>query len=116
MPILFILFTILLFKILQRNNKKTGLKICRYVDDKLDIAKAIDKTKSTLHIQGAFRKVELWVYQNSIVFDVEKFEAIHFFQKKRFSNLDILISDNSLPSISSKWWLVKPELKTVVIH
>lgn len=80
--------------ILQGNNKKIGLKIRRYVDDVLLIAKATNETQSVLLIQEAFGKVELWTNQNSMVFDLEKSEAIHFSQKKIFLNLDILLPDN----------------------
>lgn len=59
LPILFILFTVPLFKILQGNNKKIGLKIRRYVDNRLLRAKRTNEIQSVLLIQKACRKVEL---------------------------------------------------------
>lgn len=72
------LFTAPLFKIVQGNNKKIGLKICGYVDDVLLIARVTDDIKSVLLIEETFEKEKLWIYQNGIVLDPEKFEAIHF--------------------------------------
>lgn len=115
-PILFMLFTEPLFKILQGNNKKTGLKICGYVDDGLLTAKATDEANIVLQIQEAFRKVELWAHQNGMVFDPEKFEAIHFSRKKRFPNPDILLPDNPLPSASGEPRLVRPVSKTAAMR
>lgn len=102
MLILFILFTTPLFKIFQENNKKTELKIRGYIDNRLFTAKTTDETKSILLIQEVFRKIKLWAYQNGIIFNAEKFEVIHFFQKKRFQNPNTLLLDNSLSSASGK--------------
>lgn len=39
-----------------------GLKIYRYIDNKLLIAKAIDEIKNIILIFAVFRKIELWEY------------------------------------------------------
>lgn len=67
---------------MQGRNKKAGLTIRGYVDDGLLIAKAADKIKSVILIQEAFEKKERWAHLNGMIFDLAKFEAIHFSQKK----------------------------------
>lgn len=40
-------------------------------------------------IESTFAKIKKWTNKNSIIFDFNKFKAIHFLYKKAFSNLDI---------------------------
>ncbi len=40
-------------------------------------------------IESAFAKVEKWSEEHGMIFDPDKFEAIHFSRKKAFSNPDI---------------------------
>lgn len=49
---------------------------------------------SVLRIALAFKKVEQWAYDNGMVFDPTKFEAIHFSRKRNPFNLD-----NKLPTL-----------------
>ena len=57
-PILFMLFTAPLFKILTKEEKRGGLCIRGYVDDGLLTCRAKDETLSTSKVQTAFYKVE----------------------------------------------------------
>lgn len=51
-----------------------------------------------------------------MVFDKEKFKAIHFSQKKKFTNSDILLSDNPLLNALGERQLVKPISKIAAIY
>ena len=88
-PILFMLFTAPLFKILTKEEKKAGIKIRGYVDDGLLTARASKEVTSAAKIQETFAKIEAWATQNGMVFDQAKFEAIHFSRKKHFPNPEI---------------------------
>lgn len=46
-----------------------------------------------------------------MIFDPDKFEAIHFSRKKRFPNADILLPAHPLASVLDKRQLLKPVLK-----
>lgn len=54
MPILFILFMVLLFKILNRENKRNRLKIQGYIDDGLLISIAISENKAIVKLEKIF--------------------------------------------------------------
>lgn len=116
LPILFMLFTAPLYKILQGNNKKAGLTIRGYVEDGLLTARATNETKSVILIQEAFEKVEQWAHQNGMIFDPDKFEAIHFSRKKSFPNPDILLPVHPLSSTLKARQIVKPVLKTAAMR
>lgn len=90
-PILFMLFTAPLFRILTREEKKTGLSIRGYVDDGLLTCRAKDETLSTAKVQPVFSKIEAWASENGMVFDPAKFEAIHFSRKAGFPNPEIIL-------------------------
>ncbi len=68
-PILFMLFTAPLFKILTKKEKKAGLSICGYVDDGLLTSRAQDEVLSTAKIQTVFTKIESWATENGMVFE-----------------------------------------------
>ena len=72
-PILFMLFTAPLFKILTKEEIRAGMKIRGYVDDGLLTARASKEVTSTAKIQETFAKVEAWAAQNGMVFDQAKF-------------------------------------------
>lgn len=68
-PILFMLFTAPLFKILTKEEKKPRMKIRGCVDGGLLTSRPSKKDISAVKIQETFAKVESWATQNSIVFD-----------------------------------------------
>lgn len=79
--ILFILFTILLIKILNEKNKKAKFKIKEYIKDNLLILIAVSENKAVVKLEKVFTIAKNWVYNNVLNFDLEKFEATHFFKK-----------------------------------
>lgn len=81
-PILFMLFTAPLFKILTKDEKNGWDKIRGYVDDGLLTARASQEATSVAKIQGTFSAIEAWATENGMIFDQAKFEAIHFSRKK----------------------------------
>lgn len=83
------LFTAPLFKLFHGRNKQPGLTIRGYVDDGLLTARAKKEELGAKMIESAFAKVEKWADENGMIFDPDKFEAIHFSRKKAFSNPDI---------------------------
>lgn len=93
-PILFMLLTVLLFKILTRENKNVGIKIRGYADDSLLTARASKKDTGAYLIQATFVQVEAWAAYNEMIFDQAKFEAIHFSQKRNFPNPEIILLSN----------------------
>ncbi len=88
-PILFMLFTALLLQLFHGRNKQPGLTIRGYVDDKLLTARAQKEELVAKMIESAFAKIEKWAEENGMIFDPNKFEAIHFPRKKTFPNPDI---------------------------
>ena len=52
------LFTSLLFKILTKEKKKTGIKICGYVNDGLLTTKASKEVTSATKIKKTFAKIK----------------------------------------------------------
>lgn len=83
------LFTAPLFKILNGENKRAGLKIQRYVDDGLLTFVVTSKNEAAVKLQEIFAIAEKWVYENGLSFDLGKFEAIHFSRKQNLPNLSI---------------------------
>lgn len=79
--ILFILFTILLIKILNEKNKKAKFKIKEYIKDSLLTLIAVSENKAVVKLEKVFTIAKNWVYNNGLSFDLEKFEATHFFKK-----------------------------------
>lgn len=113
-PILFMLFTAPLFKLFQGVNRVAGLTIRGYVDDSLLTVSATSENTSTEIIQSAFGKVEKWADENGMVFNLDKFEAIHFSRKRNYPNPKIILPslDHTIPqriikplgkSTSMKW-------------
>lgn len=88
-PILFMLFTAPLFKLFSNEKKEAGISIRGYVDDGLLTARHKSVQTGVTKIALAFKKVEQWAYDNGMVFDPAKFEAIHFSRKRNLLNLDI---------------------------
>lgn len=87
-PILFTLFIAPLFKLFSNEKKVTGISIRKYVDDGLLTARNKSVQTGESKIAIAFKKVEQWAYDNGMVFDPAKFEAIHFSRKLNLFNLD----------------------------
>lgn len=79
--ILFILFTILLIKILNEKNKKAKFKIKEYIKDSLLILIAVSENKAVVKLEKVFTIAKNWIYNNVLSFDLEKFEATYFFKK-----------------------------------
>ena len=88
-PIFFMLFTTPLFKLFSNKKKEAGISIRGYVDDSLLTVRHKSVQTSVSRIALAFKKVEQWAYDNEMIFDPAKFEAIHFSQKRNLLNLDI---------------------------
>lgn len=88
-PILFMLFTVPLFKLFHGRNKQPGLTIRGYVDDELLRAKAQKEELGAKMIESAFAKVKKGADENGMIFDPYKFEAIHFSRRNAFSNQEI---------------------------
>lgn len=58
------------------------MKIGGYVDDgRSSNVKGAKRRDKRCQIKETFTKVESWATQNGMVFDLAKFEAIHFSQK-----------------------------------
>lgn len=110
-PILFILFTASLFKLFFHENKKPGLAIRGYVDDGLITACAQTEKDSVSKIQNTFLEVGRWAYENGMVFDPAKFEAIHFSRKGQFDNPDIQLLPPPFVSDVTEPRIVKPVTK-----
>ena len=77
-PIHFVLFTALLFEILTQEDKNAGVKIRGYVDDGLLTLRGQKRDVGAVKIQEMFIKVKAWATENSMVFDLAKFETIYF--------------------------------------
>ena len=97
-PIIFMLFTAPLFKILTKEDKIAGVKIRRYVDDSLLTSRAPKEDISTAKIQETFAKVESWAIKDGMAFDPTKFEGIHFSRKQNFPNPEIVL----LPTVTEE--------------
>lgn len=87
--ILYMLFTITFFKLFHRRNKQQGLTIRGCVDDELLTAKAQKEKLGAKIVKSAFAKVKKWTDENGMIFNPEKFEAIHFSRQKTFPNSEI---------------------------
>ena len=110
-PILFMLFTAPLFKILTKEEKKAGIKIRGYVDNGLLTSRAPKEDMSAVKIQETFAKVETWANQNGMVFDQAKFEAIRFSRKKHFPTKEIILSPATTASIEEEPRIIRPVTK-----
>ncbi len=91
-PILFILFTAPIFNLFSNEKKEAGISTRGYVDDSLLTTRHKSVQTSVSRIALAFKKVEQWAYDNGMVFDPVKFEAIYFSRKHNLLNLDIELS------------------------
>ena len=103
------LFTALLFKVLTKEEKRMGIKICGYLDNGLLTARASNEDATTIKIQATFAKVEAWAAQNGMVFDQAKFEAIHFSHKRSFPNPEIVLLPNVLAGVEER--IISPTSK-----
>lgn len=72
------------------------------MDDSLLITKAITKNKIATKIQVTFYKIKAWIFENRMVFNQTKFEAIYFFQKSSFPNLKIVLLPNKAAGIGKE--------------
>lgn len=109
-PILFMLFTAPLFKILTKEDKKAGIKIRGYVDDGLLTARDSTEDRTAAKIQAIFCTVEAWAAENGMVFDQAKFEAMHFSRKRSFPNPEIFLLPNRAAGVGER--VIKPTEKT----
>lgn len=66
---------------------------------------------SVSRIALAFKKVEQWAYDNGMVFDPTKFEAIHFSRKRNPFNLDIKLPTLPIAQDPMVTRIVKPTPK-----
>lgn len=82
-------FTAPLFKLFSNKKKEIGISIRKYVDNSLLTARNKLVQTGVSKIAIAFGKVNQWAYDNGIIFDPAKFEAIRFSQKRNLLNLDI---------------------------
>lgn len=112
--IFFILFIFLLFKILTKEERRTGIKTCGYVDEGFFKAKALNENATKTKIQAMFTKREFWITQNWMVFDQAKFEAIYFFCKRSFSNPEIVLLINGTAGIEER--SIKPMAKKLLMY
>lgn len=80
-----------MFYLFKGRYKKAGLAICGYVDDGLLIIQSKNKSYSATTIYVAFALVEEWAHKNSMIFDPEKFKAIHFSRKRCFLSSEIVL-------------------------
>lgn len=87
-PILFMQFSVLLFKLFTKKIKKRETLIGEYIDDGLLTMRYKSIKINVSKIALVFQKFEQSSYGNGMVFNPAKFEAIHFPQKRNFSNLD----------------------------
>lgn len=108
-PILFMLFTAPLFKILTKEDKNAGIKIRGYIDDGLLTTRAPKEDISANLIQATFAKVEAWAAHNGMIFDQAKFEAIHFSRKRNFPNPEIILLSNATAGVEER--VIKPTSK-----
>lgn len=68
-PILFMLFTVVLCKILTKDNKKAEIKIYGYIDDGFVIVRDSTKNRTSAKIQAIICNVEACTTKNRMVFD-----------------------------------------------
>lgn len=94
---LFLLFTAPLFKLFQGIKKATSLTIRGYVDDGLFTISATSENASIEIIPATFKKLEKWADENGMVFNLNKFEAIPFSRKRKYPNLEIILSAYIMP-------------------
>lgn len=83
------LFTTPLFNLFSFIAREPGVAIRRYVDDGLLTCRAKKEEFLAIKIAAAFRDVEQWAFDNGMLFDPNKFEAIHFSRKRNFDNVNI---------------------------
>lgn len=111
-PILFTLFIAPLFKLFSNENKEPDISIRGYVDDGLLTARHKFPEISVANTVQVFKKVEQWAYDNEMVFDPAKFEAIHFTRKRNLLNLDIELPPPPFAQNLINIRIVKPIPKT----
>ncbi len=109
-PILIILFTAPLFKILTKD-KNAEVKVCGYVDDDILTSRSQKKDVSTAKIQKTFVKVEAWVIKSGMIFDPAKFKAIHFSRKQNFLNPEIFLPPATTAVTQERPRIIKPVAK-----
>lgn len=110
-PILFMLFTALLFKIFFLIAREPGVAIRGYVDDGLLTCRAKKEEFSATRIAATFQKVEQWAFDNGMSFDPNKFEAIHFSRKRNFDNVNTELPKNPDTPYNAEPRIVKPTPK-----
>lgn len=78
------------------------------MDDELLTARAQKEELGTKMIESAFAKVEKWPDENGMIFDPDKFEAIHFSRRKAFPNPEIRLPPLILPRHNIPERVVRP--------
>lgn len=111
-PILFMLFTAPLFRLFSGDKKEPGIAIRGYVDDVLLTSRGTSEQICTTKIVAAFEKVEKWAYENGLIFDPAKFEAIHFSRKRDTTNPPINLPPPPFLSDPETTRVVQPVSKT----
>lgn len=79
-----------------------GVAIWEYVYDGLLTCRAKEKDFS------AFQKAEQWAFDNSMLFDPNKFKAIHFSRKQNFGNVNIQLRASPDALYNAEPRIVKP--------
>lgn len=71
---------------LTTSKKEPGVAIRGYVDDGLLTSRGACEQICIAKLITAFTKVEKWAYENGLIFDPAKFEAIHFSRGRNTPN------------------------------
>lgn len=111
-PILFMLFTALLFKLFSDDKKEPGIAIRWYVDDGLLTSRGTSEQICTTKVIAAFEKVEKWAYENGLIIDPAKFEAIYFSRRRDTTNPPINLPPPPFLSDERAIRVVQPVSKT----
>ena len=109
-------FTSPLFKLFSNEKKEAGISIRGYVDDGFLTVRHKSIQTSVSRIALTFKKGEQWAYDNRIVFDPAKFEAIHFSWKRNLFNLNIELSIPPFAQDPMVTQIVKPTPKDFSIR
>lgn len=115
-PILFMLFTAPLFKLFSNEKKKASVTIRGYVDNRLITGWGSSEPMCISRLVEAFKEVEEWAYQNSMVFDSAKYKAVHFSKRRNFPNSPITLSDLPFLSDIMEPRVIKPISKRSSMH
>lgn len=82
------------------------------MDDGLLTSRGTSEQICTTRVVAAFEKVEKWAYENGLVFDPAKFEAIHFSRRRDTTNPPIELPPPPFLSDQRTIRVVQPVSKT----